>query len=105
MKIRWQENARCWRGAPKTVFPRFEAWRSDESVEDPWCLNMVKSPNARPIKVRHLQSLDAAKAFAQGLLAEFDYVAEQDMPVTVGGDPERTHRSRVASIRPQPQTT
>jgi len=98
MKIKWEENSRCWHGAPKTVFPQFEAWRSDESGEDPWCLNMVKSPNARPIRVRGLQSLKAAKEFARGLLAEFDYVPDRGAAVTVGGEAEQAHVSRVASV-------
>ncbi len=105
MRIRWQESDYCWHGAPKTVFPRFEAWRTNEPVEDPWCLNMIKSPNARPIKVRHLQSLDAAKEFARGLLAEFDYVPDKSVPATVGSDPERLRLLRVAGVDPRPQTT
>lgn len=99
MKIKWEENSRCWYGAPKTVFPQFEAWRSDESSEDPWCLNMVKSPNARPLRVRGLQSLEAAKEFARGLLAEFDYVPERGAPVAVGGEAKQAAVSRVASVR------
>jgi len=76
MKIQWQQDDHCWHGTLKTAFPRFEAWRSDESVEDPWCLDMIKNPTARPIKVRYLQSLNAAREFAEGLLAEFDYVPD-----------------------------
>lgn len=98
MKIRWEENSRCWCGAPKTVFPQFEAWRRDDSDEEPWCLNMVKSPNAKPIKVRGLQSLEAAKAFARGLLAEFDYVPDRGAAVTVGAEAERARVSRVAEV-------
>ncbi|MHC4167671.1 MAG: hypothetical protein ACYSWQ_11985 [Planctomycetota bacterium] len=98
MKIKWEENSRCWYGAPKTVFPQFEAWRSDESVEDLWCLSMVKSPNARPIRVRGLQSLKAAKEFARGLLAEFDYVPDRGAAVTVGGEAEQARVSRVAGV-------
>ena len=103
MMIEWEENTYCWIGTSETVFPRFEAWRSDESVDDPWCLNMVRSSNAKPIRVCHLQSLDAAREFAEGLLAEFDYVPDGNLPVTGGGDAEQTLMSRVAGIQPQPQ--
>jgi hypothetical protein len=99
MKIKWEESSRCWYGAPKTVFPQFEAWRSDESGEDPWCLNMVKSPNAKPIRVRGLPSLEAAKEFARGLLAEFDYIPDRSTAVAVRGEAERARVSRVAGVR------
>lgn len=105
MKIKWQEKARCWYGVPKSSFPRFEAWRSDEAGNDPWCLNMVKSPNARPIKVRHLQSLDDAKEFAQGLLAEFSFTPDTDVTV---GEHRKAEKARIAQtfgIEPLPQTT
>jgi len=105
MRIHWQENARRWHGAPKTAFPRFEAWRSEEYAEDPWCLDMFRSPNAKAIKVRHLESLDAAKAFAQGLLAEFDYVAERDLSVAVAADRGQRRTGSLAVVRPRPQVT
>lgn len=105
MKIEWQENVHCWHGMPKTVFPRFEAWRSDESVKDLWCLNMIKNPNARLIKVRHLQSLDVAKDFAEGLLAEFDYVPDWSLPIAVGSDVEQSHTAAVAGVPPLSQVT
>jgi len=105
MRIKWQENARCWIGTPKTDYPRFEAWRCDESAEDPWCLDMIRSPNARPIKVRQLQSLENAKEFAKGLLAEFDYVTDRSVPVTIGSDSEEAPAHRAAGIQPLPQVT
>jgi len=60
-------------------------------VEDPWYLNMIKNPNAILIKVRRLQSLDAVKDFAEGLLAEFAYVPGWTLPVAVGSDAEQAH--------------
>ena len=101
MKIKWQEKAHCWYGMPKTAFPRFEAWRSDEAGSDPWCLNMVKSPNTRPIKVRNLQSLDAAKAFARGLLAEFSWSPEKD----AARKADKRRMAQLAGIEPLPQVT
>ena len=101
MKIKWQEKAHCWYGTPRGAFPRFEAWRSDEAGSDPWCLNMVKSPNARPIKVRNLQSLDAAKAFARGLLAEFSWISEAG----VRRKADKRRMAQLAGMEPLPQVT
>ena len=100
MKIKWEKKACCWIGTSKTAFPQFEAWRSAESVDDPWRLNMVKSPNARPIRVRCLQSLDAAEEFAEGLLTEFVYVSDRNLPVVVGRDAEQTRMHRSAAMQP-----
>ena len=60
---------------------------------------MVKSPNAKPIKVRGLESLKAAKEFARGLLAEFDYVPDGGAPITVAGKAEKARVSQVAGVR------
>ena len=103
MKIEWQENAYCWIGTSKTVYPRFEAWRSCDSADDHWRLNMTQSQDARPIEVRQLPSLDDAKAFAEGLLAEFDHINENIVSVRSHFDSQERQASRVASAQPQPQ--
>lgn len=72
MKIAWENNTYSWIGLAEADYPRFEAWRSDDPVDDRWCLNMTRAPGARPLKVRRLESLTAAKRFADGLLAEFE---------------------------------
>lgn len=105
MTMKWKENCRCWIGKPKASYPRFEAWRSDDSAEDPWCLDMFTSPNARPIKVRHLESLDAAKEFAEGLLAEFDYIPGRAVPAGAARESKERRVPQVVRIRPLPQTT
>ncbi|MEA3226804.1 MAG: hypothetical protein U9Q07_12715, partial [Planctomycetota bacterium] len=92
MKIKWHENARCWHGTAKKTFPQFEAWRSAEYADGPWCLNVLKSPNAGPIAVRCLQSLDAVKQFAQELLAEFVYMPEANLPATIARNAGHTHK-------------
>jgi hypothetical protein len=103
MEVEWQENAYCWIGTSKTVYPRFEAWRSFDSPDDHWCLNMTQSPDAEPITVRQLPSLDDAKEFAEGLLAEFEHVNENIVPVRSHFDSQERQAPRVASARPQPQ--
>ncbi|MHC4168169.1 MAG: hypothetical protein ACYSWQ_14525 [Planctomycetota bacterium] len=101
MKIKWKENTHCWHGAAKKAFPRFEVWRSAEYAEDQWCLNMLKGPHAGLISVRCLPSLDAAKAFAKGLLSEFVPVADRALPATVGRNAAQTYTPRPAGVQPQ----
>jgi len=66
---------------------------------------MVRSPNARPIKVRHLQSFDAAKEFARGLLAEFDWIPATSAAAGNTREADEERRAQIAGIEPLPQTT
>jgi len=101
MSIKWNENPRFWRGRGRMAFPRFEAWRSDEYAEGRWCLDMFERPFARPITVRRLPSLEAAKEFAEGLLAEFVHTPDGDLPVTADRDEEQTYIPAPAGMQPQ----
>ncbi len=103
MEIEWEENDHSWIGTPKTVYPRFEAWHACDSIDHRWRLNMTQSPDARPIEVRQLRSLDDAKAFAAGLLAEFDHVNENSVPVRSHFDSQERQAPRVASAQAQRQ--
>ncbi len=96
MKIEWKEDACSSWGTAEMPFPRFEAWPCDDYVEDSWRLDMLRSPNSRPIGVRGLQSLDAAKEFAEGLLAEFAPAPDRGLPVTVGRNSGQRYAPRPA---------
>lgn len=82
MTIEWEKNASSWIGTAKTDYPRFEAWRSDNPVDNRWCLNITRGQYVKPIEVRELQSLEAAKQFAEGALKELDYGSDSSLPVT-----------------------
>ena len=66
---------------------------------------MLMSPNARPIKVRRLQSLDDVKEFAQGLLAEFDWIPDTGAPAGGSRNADKLRAAPTPLIRPIPQAT
>ncbi|MHC4299472.1 MAG: hypothetical protein ACYS7Y_19515 [Planctomycetota bacterium] len=104
MKIVWENNTYSWIGLAEASYPRFEAWRSDDPVDDRWCLNMTRAPGARPVKVRQLESLTAAKRFADGLLAEFECVKAGSPSENIHPSTGKIERTRLAgSQRPRPQ--
>lgn len=104
MEIEWEENDHSWIGTPKrVVYPRFEACHACDSIDHHWRLNMTQSPDARPIEVRQLRSLDDAKAFAEGLLAELDHVNENSVPARSHFDAQVRQAPRVTNAQAQPQ--
>ncbi len=103
MKIEWENNIYSWVGQAKASYPRFEAWRSDDPVADRWCLNMTRGPGARPVKVRRLESLTAAKRFADGLLAEFECVKAVKLSDYASRRSRQVGLSRTTGRKPLPQ--
>lgn len=104
MKIVWENNTYSWIGLAEADYPRFEAWRSDDPVDDRWCLNMTRAPGARPVKVRQLESLTAAKKFADGLLAEFECGNSAKQTCNISRRSRQKEITRVAGGRtPRPQ--
>jgi len=72
MSIEWGKSTRCWVGATRTGYARFEAWSSNGSEEGPWCLRVILNPGERPVEISRLPSLDEAKQFAEGMLMGLD---------------------------------
>ena len=58
----------CWTGTTEIAYPRFEAWQSNDDIDNCWCLNIRRSAGQEPITVRKLQSLGAAVEFIKGFL-------------------------------------
>jgi len=68
MAIAWQRNANGWIGTTGINYPRFEAWQSEESVDNCWCLNIKQNPGQEPIEVGAFQSSLAIEEFVEGYL-------------------------------------
>lgn len=68
MTIEWQRNPDNWIGTTEINYPRFEAWQSDNPVNNCWCLNVTRSAGQEPIRVRELPSSRAVETFVEGFM-------------------------------------
>jgi hypothetical protein len=72
MAIKWQEKPDYWLGATKAPYPRFEAWQSNDAVDNGWCLNIIRGADLEPVEIREIQNSRALAAFAEGFLEEWN---------------------------------
>ena len=80
MNVEWGKNARCWTRTTGTDYPRFEAWSSNGSIDDQWCLRVILNPGERPIEVSRLRSFDEVEQLAEGMLMVLDRCPYRKFP-------------------------
>jgi hypothetical protein len=68
MTLEWQWNANGWIGTTEINYPQFEAWQSEDSVDNCWCLNIKQKADQEPIKVGEFRSSLAIEEFVEGFL-------------------------------------
>ncbi len=72
MAIKWHEKPDYWLGTTKTPYPRFEAWQSNDTVDNRWCLNVIQGADQEPVEIRGIQNSRALAGFVEGFLQEWD---------------------------------
>ncbi len=60
----------CWTGTTEITYPKFEAWQSNNDIDNCWCLDIIRRAGQEPITVLKLQSLGATVEFMKGFLEE-----------------------------------
>ena len=73
MAIKWQKTTDYWLGTAKAPYPRFEAWQSNDAVDNCWCLNNIRDAGQEPVQIREIQDSGALVEFVEGFLKEWNY--------------------------------
>ena len=83
MAVEWQRNAEDQLGAADSHYPQFEAWQTDNPVDNCWCLSIKRSADQKPIKVRDLQSPETVEKFVRGFLQGLDNYNDDNLPAFI----------------------